>query len=291
MTEGPLVTVGIPFFDEERFLGDAIRSVLAQTFADFELLLVDDGSSDRSLEIARSFGDPRVKVSSDGTRRRLAARLNEIVRTARGSYVARMDADDLMHPRRLERQMDVLRNDPSRDAVGTWALVASDDGEAFAVVDMVDIPETKAAALARGVLPHATMIAKRSWLSNNPYDETLSRAEDRDLWCRTVGSANFAIVPECLYMIRPSLGARRFLGDYVETHRDNRRIFSKYGPRDVGRLSTLRLIAASHAKSLVMRALVTAGVTSPLLRRRGRPPTDAERAAAREILEAVGQRA
>jgi glycosyltransferase involved in cell wall biosynthesis len=72
------MTIGIPFYNAEAYLGDAIRSIFAQTYHDWELILVDDGSTDRSLEIARAVRDPRVRVISDGQNRRLPYRLNQI---------------------------------------------------------------------------------------------------------------------------------------------------------------------------------------------------------------------
>src|SRR5262245_13561202 len=129
MTRPPRVTVAISFNDEELYLAGAVRSVLGQTFEDFELLLLDDGSRDRSLEIARGFlSDPRVRVFSDGSRRHLAARLNEATRLARGRYIARMDADDVMHPRRLAVQVAHLDREPDCRAVGTWIALVTDDG-------------------------------------------------------------------------------------------------------------------------------------------------------------------
>ena len=104
------LTVGIPFRNAESTLGVAVRAVFAQTYEEWELILVDDGSADRSLEIARAVRDPRVRVIADGVNRGLAARLNQIVAEARFEKVARMDADDLMSPRRFEQQLDVLHN-------------------------------------------------------------------------------------------------------------------------------------------------------------------------------------
>ena len=92
----PLLTVGIPFHNNEKTLLDAIRSIFSQTFQDWELILVDDGSTDDSLKLALSVEDPRVRVlPSDDQNRLLAARLNEITQAARGEFIARMDADDL----------------------------------------------------------------------------------------------------------------------------------------------------------------------------------------------------
>lgn len=285
----PAITIAIPFHDEERYLGDAIRSVLCQTFTDFELLLVDDGSTDRSLAIARSFDDSRVTVLSDGTRRGLPARLNEIVRRARADLIARMDADDVSHPTRLARQMEALRDDPTLDVVGTWVALVDDDEEPFAVAECAELPASAARALEHGVLAHATILAKRSWHRANPYDESLTRAEDRDLWCRTASSTRFGVVPEVLYVVRVSTRDARFLRDYVDAHRQNRTILLRHGPRIVGISRTARLVLASAAKSVVMRGAYVAGLSSWIVRRRGRAPTDAERALVREALAAGRQ--
>jgi glycosyltransferase involved in cell wall biosynthesis len=286
----PPVTVAIPFFDEERLLGDAIRSVLAQTERDFELLLVDDGSRDESLAVARSFRDPRITVFSDGERRHLPARLNEIAKRARGELVARMDADDVAHPDRLRAELEVLRGDPSIDAVGTWAGLVDGSGEPFAVAESASLPATAQTALERGVLAHASMVARRRWLLAHPYDEALTRTEDRDLWCRTVRTSKFAVVPRPFYVVRLAEDAGS-VAAYVEAQRQNRVILRKHGPSIVGWRRTARLVAAAHAKAVVMRAAGATGMVRRLIRRRGRPPTEEERATILEALAAAAQRA
>jgi glycosyltransferase involved in cell wall biosynthesis len=286
----PLVTVGLPFFDEQAHLGDAIQSVLRQSFTDFELLLVDDGSRDDSLAVARSFRDPRIQVIADGERRHLPARLNEIVRRARGKYVARMDADDVMHPTKLTRQLSVLDARPSCDVVGTWAALADGEGRPFAVIESAMPPLEPRSVLLRGAFAHPTVIGRRSWFLANAYDEALTRAEDRDLWCRTASTGHFALLPECLYVFRVDVDKRSFLSSYVEGQRQNRLIFEKYGPALVGRLETSRLIALTYAKTVVMKGLMRAGVAERLIRRRGRPPTAGELALAREALAVAAQR-
>ena len=104
----PVITIAMPFFNSAATLELAIRSLLNQSYGDFELLLCDDGSDDQGLMIAQGFRDPRVICWSDGRRLRLAARLNECIDRARGRYLARMDADDIAYPHRLERQMAFL---------------------------------------------------------------------------------------------------------------------------------------------------------------------------------------
>jgi len=282
----PRVTVGLPFFDEQQRLGDSIRSVLAQSFTDFELVLVDDGSRDQSLAIARSFHDPRIRVIADGRRRHLPARLNEIVRGARAPYVARMDADDVMHPTRLARECALLDADTACDLVGTWIALVDRTGHVFAVVETGPFPPSPRAVLKQGVLPHATLVGRREWFAENPYDETLTRAEDRDLWCRTAATARFAVIPECLYVVRVDVDKESFARSYVESQRQNRLIFATYGPTMVGRRETSRLIVLAWVKSLVMSGLVRAGLGDRLVRRRGRPPTEDELAIAHEALAA-----
>jgi len=289
-SSGPLVTIGIPFRNEEQFLAAAIRSVLAQTWKNLEVLLVDDGSTDRSLAIAQSFGEERVTVVSDGEHRCLPARLNEIVRRARGELVARMDADDVAHPDRIRRQVRALEDaGPDCDAVGTWVGIVDEQDRALAVIEAT-VPASPAVALERGIFPHATMLARRDWLRANPYDEALTRAEDRDLWCRTVTASRFAIVPEPLYVVHLVTRHATFLPDYVESQRQNRILFTRYGPSTVGWRRSSRLWAASHAKSAVMRAAVRLGLADRVVRRRGRPPTEAELALISEALESGRQR-
>ncbi len=273
----PRVTVGVPFFNEERRLASAVRSVLAQTETDIEVLLIDDGSTDGSLEIARSFRDPRVTVLSDGARRHLPARLNEIVRRARSQLVARMDADDVSHPERLERELGLIDEDQRCDAVGTWAGLVDDDDAVFAVVEAAAQPASREVALTGGFIPHATLLARRGWLVANPYDEALTRAEDRDLWCRTAGTSRFAVVEQPLYVVRISANDDRFLVDYVEAQRQNRALMVRYGPTTLGAVEATRSWLVSHAKTLVMRAAVRAGLGPKLVRRRGRAPTASER--------------
>ncbi len=278
--------MGVSFFNEEPWLERAVQSVLAQTVQDIEVLLIDDGSSDRSLELARSIRDPRVVVLSDGRRRQLPARLNEIVRRAKAPLVARMDADDLAHPLRLERQLALL-NDRSIHAVGTWIGLMDEAEEPFAVVESASFPPTPLDALSRGIFPHATMLSRREWLLAHPYDETLDRAEDRDLWCRTVGASRFAVVEDVLYLVRTSARREGFLADYIRSQKQNRRLALQYGPSMIGYRQAARTWLTSLGKEFVHRAASTVGLDERLVRRRGRPPRDAEFLRIREALESV----
>jgi glycosyltransferase involved in cell wall biosynthesis len=112
---GPLITVIIGAFDAERYLGEAIESVLAQTYRNLELIVVDDGSTDRTGEIAASYGDPVrcIRQENGG----MAASRNRAIPEARGDYLAFLDADDRFPPDKLERQLAVFEADPELDIV------------------------------------------------------------------------------------------------------------------------------------------------------------------------------
>ncbi|HWN13623.1 MAG TPA: glycosyltransferase family A protein, partial [Candidatus Dormibacteraeota bacterium] len=127
MSDRVSVTIGIPFRNARRSLATAVRSVFAQTHHDWELLLIDDGSTDGSIEVVRRLDDPRVRLLGDASHRGLCTRLNQIAAMARGTYLARMDADDVMHPERVERQLALLQTDPSVDLVDTATFTMDDD--------------------------------------------------------------------------------------------------------------------------------------------------------------------
>jgi glycosyltransferase involved in cell wall biosynthesis len=275
----PAVTVAIAFHDEERWLGDAVRSILRQPFADFELLLLDDGSSDRSVEVARGFvGDARVSVAKDGARKHLAARLNEALGRARGRFFARMDADDVSAPERLVRQVAHLARNEGTVAVGTWAGLVDDAGAPFGVVEAEPHGRTTRSLLVRGAIPHATMLARTDWLRGLGYDESLTRAEDLDLWRRAGPTCRIDVVPEVLYVIRVLARRPGFLADYLAGQADLRALVRRHGPASAGLPTTARLIASSFAKSQVMRLATAAGAAPRLVRRRGRAPTLDEQA-------------
>ncbi|MEI8597180.1 glycosyltransferase family A protein [Vibrio sp. M60_M31a] len=127
------LTIGIPFYNPGEYFFDSIKSILLQSFNDFELILIDDGSSDDSLTVAKSFSDPRIVVVSDNLNLGLPARLNQIVNLSRGEYIARMDADDLVSLERLVKQVQFLDENPDIDIVSTGICSISNNCEFMSV--------------------------------------------------------------------------------------------------------------------------------------------------------------
>lgn len=197
-----LVSVIIPFYNNEKTLLDTIKSVFNQTYKNWELILLDDGSTDGSLKIANSIQDNRVKVVSDGRNRGLVFRLNQSPSLVRGKYIARMDGDDLMHPQRLEKQMNLFFENPSLDLVDTGAYSIDESGNPIGVRGLVPINYKPDHILKNAMLLHASIIGKKEWFEKFPYDPAYIRTEDRELWLRTYKISKFGRVMEPLYIVR-----------------------------------------------------------------------------------------
>src|SRR5262245_13126916 len=122
------VTVLMPAFNAEKYIGEAIRSILGQTFADFELLIVNDGSSDSTSSIVQQFNDQRVRLL-ECPHRGISLTLNEGLTEAKGDYIARFDADDISLPERLEKQISFLDHQQDYVLVGCDAEYITENGE------------------------------------------------------------------------------------------------------------------------------------------------------------------
>lgn len=199
------ISIGIPFFNAEKYLEDAIKSVLAQTFQNWELILVDDGSTDRSLEIARSFVDPRIRIISDGFNRRLPYRLNQIIKEAKYDFIARMDADDLMAINRLEKQIKILHENPDIDLVVTSLYSIGNKNEILGK-RIFSNHRMQPKEILQGLtnLLHASLLARKDWCQRNPYQETNCLAEDYELWLLAAikSDLNYIVMQEPLYFYR-----------------------------------------------------------------------------------------
>lgn len=198
------ITIGIPFFNDSRYLDMAIRSVINQTYEDWVLLLVDDGSSDGSIEIAKSYAenDTRITVISDGENRQLPNRLNQIAKLTKTPYLARMDADDIMHPARIERQLDILKKNPEIDVLGTNALTIDENNSVTGV--RCNISEELVPV--SGFI-HPSIMAKTKWFQENPYDENAIRIEDALLWEVTRNKSVFKQTNQALLFYREVPGS------------------------------------------------------------------------------------
>lgn len=187
------VTVILPVFNGETTLARAVKSIQQQTYPHWKLLLLDDGSTDATLEIAHSFQDCRITVISDGLHKGIVERLNQGVKLADTPYIARMDADDFSLPERLEQQIIFLENTPQVDLVGTAIHLVSPTGEVIGIrifstshSGIVSKPWLKTISIA-----HPTWCGRTAWFKKWPYQD-FSRNEDQELLLRAASSSTYS---------------------------------------------------------------------------------------------------
>jgi glycosyltransferase involved in cell wall biosynthesis len=215
----PRLSVILPSYNGGDYLRLAVRSVVAQSFQDWELILLDDGSTDGSIKAIEKLGDPRIRIVSDGLNRGLAARLNQGLELARAGMIARMDADDVCYPRRFELQLRFLDTHPEVDLVGAQIAAFWPGGFCRQSAG----PESHEAICARpwsGIrVAHPTWMARADWYRHHRYFiPEYVRAEDQELLLRAMGDSTFAVLPEILlayrqgkFDIRKTQRARRSL--------------------------------------------------------------------------------
>jgi glycosyltransferase involved in cell wall biosynthesis len=214
VTAAPLVTVLLAVHDGEAYVRTAMASVLGQTFSDLELVVVDDASTDRTPAILAAVGDPRMRLLRNEAQLGLAASLNRGLDEARCRYVARLDADDVAMPRRLERQLARLRATPNVGVVGSAVLELVDTSRVGAMHAMPTPPqEVRWAALFSSPFFHPAVVVDRDVLDRHElrYDTSFEESEDYDLWSRLLEVADGDNVPDplVLYRVHPEQASQR----------------------------------------------------------------------------------
>lgn len=202
-SDSPLISVIMPVFNAERYLRSAIQSILVQTYQNLELIIVNDGSTDRSFSLVDTISDQRIRVIHGNGHRGIASALNLGIRNARGAYIARMDADDVSLPSRFERQLHFLQNHEQIALAGSAARYICPKGSPL---DKEPIsfarytPErVRRALLSQNVIPHSSIMARAHIFKRYPYDERLAWGQDYELWLRLLSDGYlFEMLPETL---------------------------------------------------------------------------------------------
>lgn len=200
----PLVTVAMPVYNAGRDLRAAVLSVVNQDYLNWEMLVIDDGSSDGSLATIGDIRDPRIRVLCDGSNRGLAARLNEAIDLARGTYFARMDQDDFSYPGRFSRQVATLRARPELDLLAVRAITISPANELLGVFPSPLTHEEICSRPWRGFyLPHPTWMGRIEWFRRFRYRIPESyQSDDQELLLRSYRESTFCCVDEVLFAYR-----------------------------------------------------------------------------------------
>ena len=181
MNSLPLVSVLMPVYNCESFIREAIQSVLNQTFTDFELLIIDDCSTDTTLDIIKSFSDPRIVLIEKARNSGYTDSLNHGILLAKGTYIARMDGDDICMPERFAKQVEFLNANPEIILCGTAI-------EIIGTNKILHHPLTHNEILVKlcflNSFYHPTIMARRKILLKNNYNKIFEPAEDYELWTR-----------------------------------------------------------------------------------------------------------
>ncbi len=198
------LSVLMPAFNAEKYIGEAIESVLTQTFVDFELIIVNDGSTDRTKEIILSYKDNRIRLINT-TNQGIAAALNKGLAIAKAKYIVRFDADDICYPERLEKQYNLIKIDPEIMLVGSAADYVDEEGRfifkglppAFKHEEILKILTTTCPFIHSSVLYNKEFI-----IENGGYNSHAHSFEDHLLWTQVVPKAKSANVDESLIKVR-----------------------------------------------------------------------------------------
>jgi glycosyltransferase involved in cell wall biosynthesis len=218
MEHEPSLTVLMPVHDADTFIGASLESVLTQTYADIEVVVVDDASADSTPEILAGVSDPRLRILRLERSAGIAAALNAALDEARGRYVARMDADDVALPDRLERQVAALERDPSIGIVGGNLQPIDVNGHPLGPPTSVPTSPGHVRWMlhVHNSVNHPTVVARRSVLVGlGGYRSDAEPAEDYDLWVRALEVTRIANVPEVVvrYRVHGASTSARSPGD------------------------------------------------------------------------------
>jgi glycosyltransferase involved in cell wall biosynthesis len=211
----PKVSVLLPVYNGEPYLKAAIESILNQTFRDFELIIIDDGSKDRSKEIISQFKDKRIRWQSQPNAG-LASTLNKAMKLAHGDYLARQDQDDLSLPERLAKQVDFLDKHPNIGVVGTASKVWIEDKPTEQTLKHPSQnPEIQFNLLFDTPFVHSSVTIRRSTLDKvglYTTDPKRQPPEDYELWSRLGRSCQLANLPDTLHIYRETKGSMSRVG-------------------------------------------------------------------------------
>ncbi|MCX8080388.1 MAG: glycosyltransferase [Bacteroidia bacterium] len=193
----PLVSVILPVYNASFFLKDSVRSILNQTYKNFELIIINDGSTDNSREILNRIKDNRIKFIDYDYNRGLIDTLNEGISLSKGKYLVRMDADDQSHPRRIEVLVNYMEANPNVGIAGSYTNLT---GPSLYYKKKLSSDEIKSRLLFDNIFSHPTMIFRRQLFSDYSvaYNKKYFCAEDYGLWFEMMNQTDYGLVPRRL---------------------------------------------------------------------------------------------
>jgi glycosyltransferase involved in cell wall biosynthesis len=209
----PLVSVIMSVHNGEEWLDDAIRSIMHQTYANWEFIIVDDASDQPAQDILKKYEtDPRFKITRQPVRRGLTKNLNASITQCRGKYIARMDADDVSLPQRLEKQVAYLESHPEADLVAGFVEFIDENGQPKGTWkddrNTVSDKQIKQLLPWRNCIAHPSVMFRNELMKVFKYNEEQTHSQDWDLWFQLADAGKqFAKIPETLMLYRVHSGS------------------------------------------------------------------------------------
>ena len=205
MDNSPILSVLMPVFNSEQFVAEAIESILNQTFKDFEFLILDDASTDRSFEIIKDFEnkDSRIKVYQNEKNLGVVESRNKLINLSKGKYIAWLDSDDIALPNRFEKQIKFLEDHPEIGMTGAYPIIIDENGKKIRKWWFETDPQKlKIELFFHSPFLSSSIVIRKSALPQNYYDSRFPVAEDFDLYSKIAEGFDIANIPEFLVKYR-----------------------------------------------------------------------------------------
>jgi glycosyltransferase involved in cell wall biosynthesis len=196
----PAISVVMPVYNGEKYLREAIDSILSQTYTDFEFIILNDGSTDKTEEIILSYTDPRIVYVKNEDNLQIVKTLNKGIGIAKGKYIARMDADDISLPERFEKQFKFMEENPEVGVCGAW--IETFGNQSLFWQYPVNHNEIRISLLFYSCMGHPTVMIRNDFRDLLFYDQNYNKAEDYELWQRLVRITKFHNLPFFLLKYR-----------------------------------------------------------------------------------------
>ncbi len=220
----PKVSVIMPVYNGEKYLREAIESILNQTFTDFEFIIINDASKDSTEEIIMSYADDRIVYLKNEQNLGVAGTLNRGLEAARGEYIARIDADDIAMPERFEKQVAFMDAHPEVGVLGTDIIMFGEDFEEREFIFSHEKEDLKAELFLKSPIAHPTVMIRNNILKMHSlkYTEKYNGFEDFALWWDIAKHGDIAVLPECLVKYRQHMGqvTKKHKSYYDNVYRD-----------------------------------------------------------------------
>ncbi len=283
----PLVTIALPCYNAEKTLENTVRSILCQTYEAWELLALDDGSTDRTVEILQGFKDDRINVITDNINKGRCFRLNQAAGLAKGIYYARMDSDDLMFPERLEKQVAFLEAHTDIDLLGSGIVSIDENLNPLGVRYAPQRVDSMFQIFKGEVLYHPTIMGRTEWFRNHPYIKGYVHSDDFASWTKYARDLTIANLQEPLLFYREH---GLFTYDkYQGRCRETRKAIAEFGPDTIGWPGTAMLLGRRWLKDVAYSLFQYAGLWNHTLKVVNKPLSATHEVNCRQVLKAIAR--